>query len=139
MNWIYFASLSAVCAGLIPILAKRGLSHVDSTLASALPAVVMAASLALVAACFGRVREIPTLDRATLSSILLCGLVSAASWTFYLLALRNGPASKVVTIDRTSAAFTLLLAALFLGETLTWQRMVGVGMVLAGVFITIRH
>lgn len=138
MNWMIFAGLSAASAGLIPILARRDAAHVDATLATAIRSLVMAGSLVIAAALLGRFRQLPSLDRPALLAISLNGLACAASWFFYFLALHHGPASKVVAIDRTSVAFTLVLAALFLGEALTWRSALGVGMILGGTFVALR-
>lgn len=138
MQWMLFAALSAVCAGLIPVMAKRDPSQLDPTHAMVLRALVMTASLIMCSALLGRFRQLPLLDRPTLSHVALSGLACAASWIFYFLALKTGPAAKVVAIDRTSAAFTLVLAALLLGEAMTWRSVVGIGMILIGTFVTLR-
>jgi transporter family protein len=48
MNWIFYAIGSAFFAGLVAILGKIGLKDVDSTLATTIRSVVMAAFLVTV-------------------------------------------------------------------------------------------
>ncbi|MBW3623483.1 MAG: EamA family transporter [Armatimonadetes bacterium] len=139
MNWIVYALLSAACAGLIPIVAKRGLENIDSTLATAVRAVVMAGCLLLAAALLGRFRHLSSLDRPALTAILASGLAGAASWFFYFLALKHGPATEVAALDRTSIVFTLALAALFLGEALHWRSLLGVSLIVLGVILTMKR
>jgi transporter family protein len=43
----------------------------------------------------------------------------------------------VAPIDKLSLALTLVLAALFLRETVTWKVAVGVGIMVAGALLTI--
>ena len=138
MNWIVFAGLSACSAGLIPILAKRDPSHLDPTVASTLRAFVMTGCLVMAAGMLGQFRRLPTLDRPAMFHLFLTGLACAASWVFYFLALKTGPAAKVVAVDRASAAVTLVLGAMFLGEALTWKSALGIGMILAGMAVTVR-
>ena len=138
LNWVLLSMLSAASAGLIPILAKRGGSQIDPTLATALRSVVMAACLLTAAALLGRFRQLPTLTRPALNEILLTGFACAASTMCFFFALRFGPAAKVVAIDRMSVAVTFLLAACFLGESWSWRGFLGVGMIVMGVFITTR-
>jgi phosphoglycerol transferase MdoB-like AlkP superfamily enzyme len=51
MHWTIFALLSAIFAGAVAILGKIGLKGVDSTLATSLRSVVMAAFLVVVELC----------------------------------------------------------------------------------------
>jgi bacterial/archaeal transporter family protein len=135
MNWIHYALLAAACAGCIPILAKRGLEQVDPTLATALRAVVMAGVLTAAAASLGRFRHLASVDRGALTLIVLSGLAGAASWLFYFLALKTGPAVGVAVLDRMSIVFTLVLAALLLGESLTWRSALGVALIVLGALL----
>ncbi len=138
MNWIVWALLSAACAGVIPVVAKRGLEGVDSTLATAVRALVMAGCLVVAAGALGKFKEAHTLNRSAMTAIALSGLAGAASWFFYFLALKYGPATKVAVLDRTSIVFTLVLAALFLGESVTLRSGLGVAMIVAGALLTMK-
>lgn len=57
--------------------------------------------------------------------IILSGLAGALSWLFYFLALKSGKASQIVPIDRLSVIFTLILAAIFLGEKMSLKTIIG--------------
>ena len=139
MSWVVYALLSALCAGCIPVLAKRGLEHVDPTLATAVRAFFMAAILMLAALLLGKFRHLGALDRPALLLILASGLAGAASWFFYFTALRQGPASGVAVLDRTSIVFTFALAALFLREPLNGRQLLGVGLIVAGALLTLKR
>jgi transporter family protein len=138
MNWTLLAVLSAASAGLIPIVAKKGLEGIDSTLATTLRALVMAGCLLLASGVLGKFRQLPSVDRPAMLAILMSGLAGAASWFFYFMALRSGPAPKVAALDRTSVAFTLFLSALFLGEALNWKNLLGIGLIVLGAILTLK-
>jgi len=71
--------------------------------------------------------------------IVLAGVVGALSWLFYFLALKTGLATKVVSVDRLSLVFVVILAAVFLGEKLGWKVAAGTILMVAGaIMITLR-
>jgi len=70
--------------------------------------------------------------------IVLSGVAGALSWLFYFFALKTGPAGGVVALDRNSVIFVIILAALFLGEGLTWNSVLGGILIACGaIFIVI--
>ena len=137
MNWLGYALLSALFAGLVAIFGKVGVRDVDSTLATAARSVIMA--LALVTLVLARsntinLREIS--PRAWLF-ITLAGLAGAASWLCYFRALQLGDASRVAPIDRMSVLVVVVFATLFLGEKLTAGVAFGALLVFVGsIFIS---
>lgn len=137
--WILFAILSAGFAALVAIFGKIGLKEVDSTLATTVRATIMAGFLVLMSFALGKWKEIGTLSPKALLFIALSGIAGATSWLFYFWSLKNGPAGAVAAIDRTSIVFVVILAALFLGEQLTWKTGFGSLLILCGALLmTIR-
>lgn len=134
-SWVLFALLSAVAAALVAILAKIGISSVDTTLATSIRAVIMAAFLFLVVLVTGKLKLLSSVDRHALWFIVLSGLAGAASWLFYFLALRNGPASGVAALDRTSVVFVFILAVLLLGEKFQVRTAAGAVLVVGGAIL----
>jgi transporter family protein len=61
------------------------------------------------------------LPRHTLIFLVLSGIATGLSWIFYFKALQLGKASLVAPVDKASLVMTIVLAAIFLHETLTWQ------------------
>jgi bacterial/archaeal transporter family protein len=51
----------------------------------------------------------------------------------YFDAMQMGEASRVAPVDKLSVALTIVFAALFLGEPLTWTKALGGGLIVAGV------
>lgn len=135
MSWIFFALLSAIAASLVAIFGKIGLKNIDSTLATTVRSVVMALFLVSVALTMGKVKEIGTLNTKALIFIALSGIAGALSWLFYFYAIKTGPVSGVIAIDKLSVVLAILLAALFLGEGLTWKTAIGAVLITGGAFL----
>lgn len=135
--YIVYALLSAVTAALVAIFAKIGLSKIDTTLATAVRATIMA--LILVAASLAlRKWDLSSIDSKGFLFIFLAGLAGAASWLFYFQALKTGPATSVAGLDRLSVVFVIIFAALFLGESLTAKSILGGILIVAGALFLIK-
>ena len=133
--WIVYALLASLFAALVAVLGKVGVRNVDPTLATAVRATVMMAFLVVVAVVTGKAGGLGEIDRRSLVFILLSGLAGAASWLFYFVALRDGPAAGVAALDRTSVALVFVLAVLFLGDAFTWRGAIGALLVVAGAIL----
>ena len=135
MNWLIWALLSALFAGLTAVLAKVGVAGVDSNLATAVRTTVVlvfAWSVALATSPLARVTE---LSRRTWVFLALSGVATGLSWLCYFRALQLGPASKVAPIDKLSVVFVLVFAASFLGEPLTWKTLAGGALISGGAVL----
>lgn len=135
MQWIIFALLSAVFAALVGIFGKVGIKGIDSTLATSVRGVVMAVFLVLVSLILGKAKLLHTIENRVLVFIILSGVAGALSWLFYFFALKTGPVSGVAALDRLSVVFVLIIAALFLGEHLTWKTGIGGLLITAGAVL----
>lgn len=135
MQWIFYAVGSAVFAALVAIFGKIGLKNIDSTLATTVRAIVMAIFSVIVAFSLNKFETLGTITGKPLLFIILSGIAGALSWLFYFFAIKTGPVSGVVAIDRTSVVFALILAALFLGESLTLKTALGGALILGGALL----
>lgn len=123
--WFVFALLSAVFAALTSVLAKVGISGLNSNLATAIRTVVvvlMAWGMVFVSGAQGGISEI---SRKSWLFLILSGLATGASWLCYYRALQLGEASKVVPVDKLSVVITLVLAVVFLHEEVTFKSLLG--------------
>lgn len=135
--WLTYAIFSALTAALVAIFAKLGLKTVDSTLATTIRAIIMAAFLVGVSTFQKKFEgfSFASLSHVDWLLITLSGLAGAASWLFYFLALKFGKASQVAAVDRSSLVFVVIFAVLFLGESLTWKALIGVFLMLGGALL----
>ncbi|MBC7366290.1 MAG: EamA family transporter [Undibacterium sp.] len=135
MNWLTWSLLSAVFAGLTAILAKVGIKEVDSNLATAVRTAVVLVFAWSVALITQPASAVLGLSKKTWLFLVLSGLATGCSWLCYFRALQLGDASKVAPIDKLSVVFVLILAALFLGESLTWKTALGGTLITAGAVV----
>jgi bacterial/archaeal transporter family protein len=134
MNWLHWALLSALFAGLTAVLAKVGVKGIDSNLAMAIRTVVILVFAWSIAAS----RGFDTLNKATTRTwlfLVLSGLATGASWLCYFRALQLGEASKVAPVDKLSVVVAMVLAAIFLNELVTWRHWIGAGLIVVGTVI----
>lgn len=134
-GWAVLGLLSALFASLVAIFGKLGLQGVDATAATAVRAAIMAVTLASVAAASGHLGAVRGFGGAAWWLVVASGVAGALSWLCYFLALQAGDAAAVAALDRLSLVFTVVLAALVLGESLTLTRAVGAALVVLGVFL----
>ena len=117
--YLAYAAASAVFAGLTAVLAKIGVKDMDSTLATAVRTVVVAAFAWLMAWITGAAQGLADLSARALAFLTLSGLATGASWLCFYRALQIGDTNRVVPIDKSSTVLTMLLALIFLGEGFT--------------------
>lgn len=130
--WILYALLSAFFASLVAIFGKLGVQNLDTTLATTVRAVIMAGFLVFVSLLMGKLSLLSSINNKALQFIVLSGLAGATSWIFYFMALKSGPASGVVALDRLSVVFVVILALIFFSEKITVHSGIGAGLIVIG-------
>lgn len=137
MTWWIYALASATAAAATAVLAKVGVQHVPSNLATAVrTAVVLAFAWSIVFAR-GEHRVVPAISVRSWWFLGLSGVATGLSWLAYFRALQLAPASMVAPIDKLSLVLTIILAAVFLGESVSWQLAVGSALIVAGALLTL--
>ena len=136
MSWFAYALISAVAAAFTAILAKIGVEGVSSTLATAIRTIVVTVFAWAMVFGLNQQREMTTLSRRSLVFLVLSALATGVSWLAYFRALQMAPASWVAPIDKLSLPLTVLLAALWLREPVSWQVGCGVALMVAGALLT---
>lgn len=135
--WAVFALLSAVFAAATSILAKIGISGVDSNTATAIRTTVILVLAWGIVIGTGHLHDVLTISRRSMIFLVLSGLATGASWLFYFRALQLGDASRVVPIDKLSVVITMILAFTVLGEQVTMKAVLGGVLIAAGTFVMI--
>ena len=69
--------------------------------------------------------------------LILSGGATGLSWMFYYYALKIGEASKVIPIDKFSVVISMVLAFVFLHETVSVKTIIGGALITAGTFVLI--
>lgn len=130
--WFLFALLSALFAALTSILAKIGISGVNSNLATAIRTLVVVVMAWGMVFLTNTQKGISEISQQSWLFLILSGLATGASWLCYYRALQLGEASKVVPIDKLSVVFTLILAFVVLHEEFTTKSLIGCLLIGAG-------
>lgn len=126
-----YAVGSALFAALTAITAKIGIANVDSNLATAIRTFVILLITIGIVLCSKTFQQIPTITQKSWVFLIISGVMTGLSWLCYFKALQLGETSKVVTIDKFSLIFVLLLSLFILKEHVTMK------MFLAGILITV--
>ena len=134
-SWLLWAGASAVFAAATAILAKLGVEGVNSNLATAVRTGVVLIFAWTIVFATGSGGEVRLLGARSWLFLALSGMATGLSWLCYFRALQLGQASQVAPIDKLSVVFTLALAALLLGEKLTWHEWLGGGLIVAGAVV----
>ena len=138
--WILAACASALFAGITSILAKCGIRHTDSDVATAVRTVVVLLFAWLMAALVGSISTIGSISAHSMLFLALSGMATGASWICYYKALSLGDVNKVVPIDKCSAVLTILLAIVLFGETDALAvKLIGSAGILIGTFLMIER
>lgn len=135
MQWIYWSLLSAIFAAATAVLAKIGVTGVDSNLATAIRTSVILVFTWFIAFATAGTLSVEKLSGRTWLFLVLSGIATGLSWLCYFRALQLGPASRVAPVDKLSVVFVLLLAAGFLGERLTLMKLAGGILIAAGAVV----
>lgn len=135
--WIFFAFGSAFFAGITAILAKCGIKQTDSTVATAVRTVVVLIFAWVMVFLVGSQNQVIALKGETLLFLTLSGLATGASWLCYFRALQLGNINKVVPVDKSSILLTMVLAFVFLHESVTPSKGIGFILIGAGTFLMI--
>ena len=127
-----YAVLSAVFAALTSILAKVGISGVESNLGTAVRTGVVLVMAWVIVFAKGKQKQLKSLDKKELGFISLSGVATGASWLCYYYAIQNGVVSVVVPIDKMSIIVAVAFSYIFFKEKLTKKAVLGLGLMLAG-------
>src|SRR6478672_6838772 len=135
MGWIMWSLLSAFFAAITAVTAKVGVKGIDANLATAVRTSVVLVFAWLVALSARQPAAMQSFSSKTWTYLVISGLATGLSWVCYFHALQVGEASRVAPVDKLSVALTIALAAIFLGEPLTWTKALGGGLIVVGVIM----
>lgn len=136
-GWMIYAVLSAVFASLTSILAKIGISDVESNLGTAIRTAVVLALAWIIVFCKKKQTQLKSLDKKELAFISLSGITTGGSWLCYYYSIQHGLVSVVVPIDKLSIIVTILFSAIFLKEKISKKALFGLALMVAGTLMMV--
>lgn len=134
-SWFPYAVGSAAFAALTSVLAKIGISGVESNLGTAIRTVVVLIMSWLIVMIKGKQKELRSIDRKELLFIAFSGLATGASWLCYYYAIQNGIVSIVVPIDKMSILVSITFSYIAFHEKLSKKALVGLLLMVAGTLM----
>lgn len=134
-TYILYAIGSAVFAALTSILAKIGITGVESNLGTAIRTVVVLIMAWVVVFMKGKQSQLRHLDKRELIFLFFSGIATGASWLCYYYAIQNGVVSIVVPIDKMSVLITLAFSHFIFGEKLSKKAGIGLCLMTAGTLL----
>ena len=133
--WMPYAIASAVFASLTAILAKIGISGVESNLGTAIRTGVVLVMAWLIVLSKGKLGQVREIDRRELLYISLSGLATGVSWLCYYYAIQNGVVSVVIPIDKLSILVTVVFSYVVFKEKLSRKAVVGLTLMVLGTLL----
>ena len=136
-SWMIYAILSAVFAAATSILAKIGISGVESNLGTAIRTGVVLIMAWIIVFARGKHTQIKQINKKELSFICLSGLATGGSWLCYYHAIQMGEVSVVVPIDKMSILITVIFSYLVFKEKLSVKALIGLILMLVATLLMV--
>ena len=130
--WIIWALLAAVFSGVGVIFQKKIASTSKVLQTAAVNVVIVVITVFLAALMRGKLPELALISAKSWYLAAAAGLLQAASWIAYFLALRDANVSLFMVLDKTGIIFAMLMAALLLQEQITLVMLLGSAAILLG-------
>ena len=122
MNWLLYAILGAILAGVSPVFAKSGMRKSSAYLAAALRGTFIFLSALFMVNLTGTEQNLTKLGQQTLLYLIFSGIVTAIVWICLLRALQLGEVIKVVPIVEGTTALNLLVGIFLFEQALNWNK-----------------
>jgi transporter family protein len=135
--WFWYAVVAAILYGAHQIFTRMASEHIGDGLGGFVVEATAALSI-LLYLCFlffsGRYNQKFSSEGFWYSALTgIC--VGAGTIAFFLLFQRGGPLSSVPVILAGGAAIMAIAGILFFREPASWQRLLGIGLAIAGLFL----
>ena len=127
--------LAALSAAAVVTLSKAGIKNVDSSLAFAVQSVLIVLVAWGVVGWQGSWPALAAIDRRSWLFLVAAGVLTGVSSLLSFRALSLGNASRVSPLDKVSLVFAILLAVVFLKEKVSWQVLLGAGLMVIGAVV----
>lgn len=136
-SWMIYAIFSAIFAAATSILAKLGISGVESNLGTAVRTGVVLIMAWIIVFARKKHTGIKEINKKELLFICLSGLATGGSWLCYYYAIQNGIVSVVVPIDKMSILFTVVFSYFVFKEKLSKKALLGLILMLAATLLMV--
>ncbi len=134
MNAFWWAILTAVIWGCVPLLEKSGLVKTTPFVGLFYRSLGVIIGICILSLFMVKPQELKAIDLKSASFLILGGfLASFVAQICFYHSLKVGEISRVVPVSGTYPLIAFLLGVLLLGEAMTLSKLVGVSLIVAGV------
>jgi len=131
---VVYAVIAGLFWGTSPVLVKRGLVHASVSAATLIQQATILLTLLLSALFAGELFS-GNISRLAIATFCVTGVVGAyLGRTLFVRSVDQIGATRAQSINNSSPLVTVLLAAALLGERLTLSLLVGVVLIISGIF-----
>jgi transporter family protein len=134
-RWVLYAIISMLFAGFTSVIAKQGLVGISAELGLTVRTLFVCLFVVLFALLSVNINEIKSLQPLNYTWLGLSALTTTGSWVFYYKALKVGDVATVALIDKGSVVVAMLLAWWLLKEVITMRMLLGMVLIVAGLFV----
>jgi DME family drug/metabolite transporter len=134
---VALALSAAVCWSMSTVLLRKGLDEVDATMANVVRLSVLVVALSAMAFKVGQVDRVKGYGLRSLGIVFLAGIIGTGLGTFtFLTAVQRAGAARTSILTATTPLFGVPMS-LLLKERPSSRTLVGTGLTMAGVWLTI--
>lgn len=134
-TWLLYALFSAIFAALTSILAKVGITGVESNLGTAIRTIVVLVMAWGIVFFRKKHKGLSQIKNNELVFILVSGLATGASWLCFYYAIQNGEVSIVVPIDKMSILVSIAFSFFVFKEKLSKKALTGLFLMVLGTLL----
>lgn len=135
MNWLLYAILGAVLAGVSPVLAKSGMHKSNSHLAAALRGTFLFFGAWFMVNLTGSGMQVSAIGQTSFLYLVFSGIATGIVWICLLRALQLGEVVKVVPIVEGSIALNLLVGIFVFHDGINWNKIIILVLLVAGTLM----
>lgn len=136
---VLLALIASVCWGLAPVAAKKALFDVSPAVGMLVRSIFAACLVSVWMLMTGQYRDLAGTGTRALGWLVIEALLaSVVGDALYFYALQKGQAGQINLIMSAAPLFTLITAAVVLGEPVTPGKLLGAAMVIVGLLIILR-
>jgi DME family drug/metabolite transporter len=134
---VSLALSAAICWSMSTVMLRMGLEQVDTTMANVVRLSVLMVALSMMALKLGRFGRVKAYGLRSLGIVFLAGIIGTGLGTFaFLTAVQRAGAARTSILTATTPLFGVPLS-LLLKERPSSRTLVGTGLTMAGVWLTI--
>ena len=132
---LFYGIISGIFAYLNTIFSKIGIAGVESNLGTAINTTVVLAVVIIIVLLQHKWKTLFSMSRHTLAITILSGIATAINWSTYYYAIKFGPMSVVVPVNKMSLPMLILYAHVFQKEKASRRVMTGLLLITASTLI----